>query len=177
MPGSDQSRLPVVVMGVSGAGKSTLGAALARALGVPFVEGDALHDAASVAKMHSGLPLDDADRSGWLGRIASQLQDGAQYPLGLVVSCSALKLAYRDRLRRACPGLRFLFLAIEADVARQRLQHREHHFMPAALVPSQFATLEAPGGNEPDVVTLDASGAPASMLSQALAALRRQPPS
>ncbi|HEX4051970.1 MAG TPA: gluconokinase [Steroidobacteraceae bacterium] len=166
------ARLPVVVMGVSGCGKSTLGQALAQALNLSFIEGDTLHDAHSIAKMRSDQPLDDADRAGWLGRIAAQLQDERRYPRGLVLTCSALRRVYRDRLRDTTRGLRFVFLRIDASAARQRLQHRAHHFMPASLVPSQFATLEPPSPEETDVVTLDASTAPAIVLAGALSALQ-----
>lgn len=159
-------------MGVSGSGKSTLGEALARALGLPFVEGDSLHDAHNIAKMRAGLPLDDADRAGWLEQIAARLGDRQRYPHGLVVTCSALRRVYRDRLRGATGDLRFLFLCINAADAHQRLQRRAHHFMPASLVPSQFATLEPPGPGETDSVTLDAGAAPASVLASALQALR-----
>ena len=166
------NRLVVVVMGVSGSGKSTLGESLARALGVPFVEGDALHDAHNVAKMHSGQPLDDADRAGWLARIAAALQDSGRYPRGLVVTCSALKRIYRDQLRRAASGLHFVYLRIDAAEAARRLRHRPHHYMPASLVPSQFNTLEAPAPDETDIVTLDGTAIPTVLLSAALEALQ-----
>jgi gluconokinase len=172
---SAPNRLPVVVMGVSGSGKSTLGKALARALNLPFIEGDSLHDAHNIAKMRSGQPLDDADRAGWLDAIARELGDEQRYPRGLVLTCSALRRTYRDRLRAATRGLRFLFLRIDASAAHQRLQHRAHHFMPASLVPSQFATLEPPAPEETDIATLDASAAPATVLAAALQALRRAP--
>jgi len=167
------NRLPVVVMGVSGCGKTTLGEALAAALKLPFIEGDSLHDAHSVAKMRSGQPLEDADRAGWLTRVAEHLQDTQRYPRGLVLTCSALRRVYRDRLRDGTRGLRFVFLRVDAPAATRRLQHRPHHFMPASLVPSQFATLEPPGAEETDVVTLDAAQAPATVLAGALEALRR----
>jgi gluconokinase len=177
MTDSALTRLPVVVMGVSGCGKSTLGEALAQALNLPFIEGDTLHDEHSIAKMRSGQPLDDADRAGWLGRIAAQLQNEQRYPRGLVLTCSALRRVYRDRLRDTTRGLHFLFLRIDASAAQQRLQHRAHHFMPASLVPSQFATLEPPGPGETDVATLAASASPAAVLACALEALRpAQPP-
>jgi gluconokinase len=159
-------------MGVSGSGKSTLGESLARRLHLPFVEGDGLHDARNIAKMHTGQALTDADRAGWLEQIAALLQDQARYPSGLVVTCSALKRPYRDQLRRASAAVHFLYLRIDAAEARRRLQHRPQHFMPASLVPSQFRALEAPSAAETDVVTLDAAAAPALVLAAALAALR-----
>jgi len=172
---SAPARLAVVVMGVSGSGKSTLAAALALALGLPFVEGDSLHDAHNIEKMRSGQPLDDADRAGWLAGIAARLRDRGHYPRGLIVTCSALKRAYRDRLRRASPDLRFFYLQIDAAAAHQRLQQRTGHFMPASLVPSQFAALEPPAADEGDTATLNAAAPPAIVLAAALAALRAAP--
>jgi gluconokinase len=173
---SAHDRLAVVVMGVSGSGKSTLGEALARALGLPFIEGDTLHDAHNIAKMRAGHALDDADRAGWLAGIAAHLQDERRYPRGLVLTCSALRRVYRDRLRGESHGLRFLFLSIDASTASQRLQQRAHHFMPASLVPSQFAALEPPSLGETDIVTLDAGDTPANILASALQALRSARP-
>lgn len=166
-------RPAIVLMGVSGSGKSTLGAALSGTLGLPFVEGDALHDAHSVAKMRAGQPLEDADRAGWLDRIAADLHDLQRYPRGLIVACSALRRAYRDRLRIGTHGLLFLFLRLEPAAARQRVLHRSGHFMPASLIPSQFAALEPPEPDERDVVTLDGEADAAQVLAGALAGLRR----
>ncbi len=140
----------IVVMGVSGCGKSTVGAALAARLGLPFIEGDGLHAPASVAKMAAGLPLEDADRWPWLDRIGAAL---AAPPGGAVASCSALRRAYRDRLRAAVPGLAFLHLAGDRTTIAARVAARPGHFMPPALIDSQFATLEPPEA-EPDVLTL-----------------------
>jgi gluconokinase len=122
--------------------------------------------------MRAGQPLGDADRVGWLAEIAARLQDRTRYPHGLVVTCSALKHPYREQLRRANPSLHFLYLRIDAAEASLRLQHRPHHFMPASLVPSQFMALEAPRPDETDIVTLDATAAPALVLAAALEALR-----
>ena len=133
---------PVVVMGVSGSGKSTVGAALADALGVRFVDGDSLHPAANVAKMAAGIPLDDADRLPWLDAIGTVLAAGR-----VVVACSALKRAYRDRLRAAAPALELVFLDGSRELIASRLD-RPGHFMPASLLDSQFATLERPGLDE-----------------------------
>jgi gluconokinase len=169
--------MSVIIMGVAGCGKSTLGKALSPLLRLPFVEGDELHPAANVRKMHSGQPLDDADRAAWLDAIAALLQDESGYPRGLVLTCSALKFAYRQRLRRAARDLRFLFLDIEQSVARQRLTQRRDHFMPASLVMSQFAILERPRSDENDIATLDASQGPAQVLQAALASLDAQPQS
>ena len=134
---------PVVVMGVSGSGKTTVGAALADALGMEFVDGDSLHPEANVAKMAAGIPLDDADRAPWLDAIGAVLAAGP-----VVVACSALKRAYRDRLRAAAPALQLVFLDGDRDVLAERMAARPGHFMPASLLDSQLATLERPGPDE-----------------------------
>ncbi len=132
-------------MGVSGSGKSTVGAALAQRLRVPFVDADTLHPAANIAKMAAGEPLDDADRYPWLERVGDWL---AAHRDGAVVSCSALKRAYRDRLRAHCPGVEFLHLSGSAELIGGRLAARTDHFMPAALLRSQLDTLEPLGPDE-----------------------------
>lgn len=143
----------IVVMGVSGAGKSVVGAALAAALGVAFGEGDAFHPAANVAKMAAGTPLTDADRAPWLAAVADWM---AAHPQA-VVACSALKRAYRDRLRQGVPGACFVLLAVPPTQLRQRVRDRRGHFMPPALLDSQLATLE-PFGADEHAVAIDARG-------------------
>ncbi|EHK55841.1 gluconokinase [Allomesorhizobium alhagi] len=138
----------VVVMGVAGCGKSVVGSGLAEALGCRFIEGDGLHPPENVARMAGGQPLTDAHRAGWLDAVGAQLSEAARAGSGGVAACSALKRAYRDRLRRICPGLVFIHLAIDRETARQRVGRRKGHFMPATLVDSQFATLEPPAGDE-----------------------------
>lgn len=132
-------------MGVSGSGKSTVGAALARRLRVPFVDADTLHPAANIATMAAGEPLDDDDRHPWLERVGDWL---ATHRDGAVVSCSALKRAYRDQLRTHCPEVEFVHLAGSAEVIADRLAARTDHFMPAALLRSQLDTLEPLGPDE-----------------------------
>ena len=156
--------LRLVVMGVSGCGKSTLGAALAARLGVAFVDADDLHPPANRAKMAAGVALTDADRWPWLDLVTGVLQDRAP----VVVACSALRRAYRDRLRRA-GEVRFLHLAAPREVIAARLAARQGHFMPASLLDSQYATLEPPGPDE--AVSLDARLTPDVLLEQALARL------
>ncbi len=129
----------VTVMGVSGSGKTTVGAALAQRLGVPFADADDLHPPANVAKMSAGIPLDDADRLPWLHAVGAWQ---AAHPDGGVVSCSALRRSYRDVLRAAAPGQVFVHLAGSRAVVARRVAGRPGHFMPTALVDSQFATLE-----------------------------------
>jgi gluconokinase len=143
----------LVIMGVAGCGKSSLGAAVALAEGLPLVEGDEFHSLSNRAKMTQGVPLTDADRDGWLDALGDQLR---AHPQGLVLTCSALRRAYRERLRQASPGLRFVFIDITRDEALARVQARAAtHFFSATLVDSQFATLEAPTG-EAGVLRVDA---------------------
>jgi gluconokinase len=143
----------LVVMGVSGCGKSAVGRCLADALGLPLIEGDSFHPAANIEKMRRGLPLDDTDRAGWLDTLGREL---AGRPEGAVLTCSALKAAYRDRLRAAAPGLLFVHLALTPQQALERVAARKDHFYPPSLVDSQFAALEDPAG-EPGVVVVDAA--------------------
>lgn len=144
----------IVVMGVAGCGKSSLGAALAQAEGLPLIEGDDFHSADNRRKMAEGTPLTDTDRDGWLDTLAAEL---ARRPAGAVLTCSALKRRYRDRLRRAAPGLHFVFLAITPAEAAQRVAARAgSHFFNLSLVDSQFEALEDPLG-EPRVLLLDAT--------------------
>jgi len=142
-------------MGVSGCGKSSVGAACAQALGWPLHEGDAYHAPESVAKMRAGTPLTDADRSGWLDLLANVLAAPSEAS-GRVLTCSALRRKYRDRLRMATPRLGFVFLAVDYDEAISRVQARPGHFFSPALVSNQFATLESPVG-EGDVLVVDAT--------------------
>lgn len=130
---------PIVVMGVSGSGKSTVGAALAQRLRVPFADADDFHPPANIAKMTAGHALDDDDRYPWLEAIGEWL---AEHSAGGVMSCSALKRTYRDQLRRHCTDVRFLHLSGTQDVIARRQASRPGHFMPAALLASQFETLE-----------------------------------
>lgn len=144
----------IVMMGVAGCGKSSAGEALAIALGLPLIEGDEYHPQSNREKMRRGLPLTDADRAQWLSTLAQTL---AQQTSGAVLTCSALKRAYRDRLRAEAPGLRFVFLDIDPPTARQRVTARApKHLFPPSLVDSQFATLESPVG-EPGVLRVDAN--------------------
>ena len=161
--------LRIVVMGVSGCGKSTVGAALARALGLRFVEGDALHPPRNVALMAAGTPLTDEDRRDWLQAVAATLAD-AQAD-GAVVSCSALRRSYRDLLRAHAPDLKLVHLRGEPALLAQRLQARKGHYMPPALLQSQFDTLEAPGADE-SVYTADVELPPSQLVAQLLHRLR-----
>src|ERR1043165_7609665 len=108
LPPAGDSRVAVVVMGVSGCGKSTIGSGIAEALGLGYIDGDDLHDARSVAKMRSGVPLVDDDRWPGLDRIGARLMAPDEFPAGVVIACSALRRVYRDRIRHAAPGVRFV---------------------------------------------------------------------
>jgi gluconokinase len=153
-------------MGVAGCGKSVVGAALAEALGADFVEGDRLHPPANVARMASGLPLTDEHRKGWLDAIGPKLVAAAGEGRGVVATCSALKRAYRDRLRAFRVDIVFIHLEIDPSTARERVAGRRGHFMPASLVDSQFAILEPPGAGEA-ALTLDATRPVAELVREA----------
>ena len=159
-------------MGVSGCGKSTIGAALAQALGLDFIEGDALHPPRNVALMAAGTALNDADRAGWLGIIADRLAQAHTTGQGLVVSCSALKRRYRDQLRAHCPGLQLLHLRGSRDQLMERLQARSGHYMPASLLDSQLNTLELPAADE-HALSFDVGLTVAHITAEALARLSR----
>ena len=139
-------------MGVSGCGKSSMGEALAARLALPYIEGDALHPAANVAKMSMGTPLTDEDRWPWLALVGQAVAAPEQ---GAIASCSSLKRVYRDLLRReAGDDLIFVYLHGSRELLLSRMQHRPGHFMPASLLDSQLATLEQPGADE-NVIPVD----------------------
>jgi gluconokinase len=163
------SAAPVVVMGVAGCGKSAVGQRIAQALALPLIEGDEFHPASNIEKMKQGQPLQDEDRAGWLDRLGRELQ---RHPGGAVLTCSALKRAYRDRLRQAAPGLRFVHLALTPGQALQRVAARDGHFYPPSLVASQFEALEDPRG-ETGVLALDAALPLEQVSTQAVDWLRR----
>jgi gluconokinase len=144
--------LHLVVMGVSGCGKSAVGQRIAQELALPLIEGDEFHPASNIQKMRQGIPLDDADRAGWLDRLGREL---ARHGGGAVLTCSALKRSYRDSLRQAAPGLRFVHLSLSQEQALQRVAARGDHFYPPSLVASQFAALEDPA-HETGVLVVDA---------------------
>ncbi len=162
-----------VVMGVAGAGKSAIGSALARALDVAFVEGDAFHPPENIAKMSLGVPLTDHDRAGWLRALASRIAEASHAGTGLVVACSALKRAYRDILRAAAPegDLQFVFLQGPRPVLAERLSGRRGHFMPPALLDSQLATLEPPTPDE-EAWVCDITQSPDEILAGLLTRVR-----
>jgi gluconokinase len=159
---------PVIVMGVSGSGKTTLGTALAKHLGIEFIEGDSLHPAENIAKMSAGTPLTDEDRWPWLANIARATSAKPDS----VVSCSALKRVYRDRLREGIgPQLRFICLMVSRAELERRMTARRGHFMPPGLLDSQLAALEPPLA-EADALVLDGTEPPASNAARAVAWLQ-----
>ncbi len=151
---SNENPARLVIMGVAGCGKSSLGQACAKAWQVSLLEGDHFHSAANVHKMRSGVALSDDDRAAWLDLLAAEL--AMPNPSPVVLTCSALRQRYRDRLRAAAPQVRFVFLALTREQARARVAARPAHLFPVSLVDSQFETLEDPTG-EPGVLQLDAT--------------------
>ena len=158
--------LHVVVMGVAGCGKSAVGRLVARHLALPFVEGDDFHPKGNIDKMREGIALDDDDRAGWLDALAAEL---ARRPGGAVLACSALKTAYRDKLRRAASGLRFVYLTMTEEEALGRVAGRAGHFYPPSLVASQFAALHDPSGEVGDMTLAAAGAAPDELALRAAA--------
>lgn len=157
----------LVVMGVAGSGKTTVGSLLARRLGRQFQEGDSLHPRSNVEKMRGGRSLTDEDRAPWLERVAGWIDERLDAGGSGVVTCSALKRSYRDLLNRRGSGVVFVFLDVSKELASERLRARQGHFMPAAMLDSQFADLERPGAREP-VISVDASQPPESIVEQVL---------
>lgn len=164
----------LVVMGVAGCGKSSLGQACADALGLPLIEGDDFHSMSNRIKMQSGVPLTDDDRAVWLDMLAGQLYLHAR--TGAVLTCSALRQRYRDRLREVIPDLRFVFLSLTPEQARMRVAARPSHLFPVSLVDSQFKVLEDPSG-EPGVLRLDATRPLEALTAEATHWLQGQPKS
>lgn len=169
-----KSPLLLVVMGVSGCGKSTFSQAIGNALGLQVADGDDFHAPESVAKMQAGIALDDADRWPWLDRIAAYLSTGPAadtHEAGRVIACSALKQSYRDRIRSRLPSVRFIFLDGDAELIKRRMSHRIGHFMPPGLLDDQLRTLQRPGADETDVITVSMAQPIAQMVQQATARL------
>ena len=142
----------LVVMGVSGSGKSTIARPVAERLGWSFQEGDDLHPKSNIEKMRSGHPLDDADRAPWLAAVHAWIDAQAAAGHNGVITCSALKRAYRDRLRDGQPATRFVYLQGDEAVIRERVDGRRGHFMPPSLLDSQFQDLEPPTPDEHAIV-------------------------
>lgn len=153
----------VVVMGVAGCGKSALGQRIAAQLNLPLIEGDDFHPASNIVKMQQGVALTDADRADWLQTLADEL---GKHPKGAVLTCSALKSAYRESLRHGVPSLHFVYLAITQAESLRRVGNRPGHFYPPSLVASQFEALQEPTC-EARILTLDGQLALDDLAAQA----------
>lgn len=166
--------LPIIVMGVSGAGKTTVGQLLAQALGRPFIDADDLHDAEKKGQMARGIPLSDADRAPWLDRVGQAIADAG--PSAPVIACSALKVAYRDRIRAHAPEVAFVELTGAPDVILDRLRLRTHAYMPPELLDSQFETLEQLTPEEAGLRIDVGRDAPADIVQRIRAWMRGETP-
>src|SRR5262245_9524650 len=153
----------VLVMGVAGVGKTTIGEALARARGWRFIDADDYHPPENVGEMKTGVPLQDADRWPWLARLNKLLKEEAD----AVLACSAQKESYRQRLLQGIHHSRIVYLHGGADLIRSRMAARQHRYMPASLLESQFATLEPPV----EAIAIDVAATPEQNVAQILAAL------
>jgi gluconokinase len=162
----------LVIMGVSGSGKSTVAGLLAGRLGWDLAEGDDMHPAANIAKMTAGHPLDDADRWPWLARVAEWIRARTDHGRPGIVTSSALKRSYRDKLRG--PSVVFVYLAGSRELIARRLAARHGHFMPPALLDSQFAALEPPGPDE-QAITVHITNSAASEADYVIRTLNLQP--
>ena len=166
---------PVIalLMGVSGSGKTTVAVLLAAALGCQFQEGDDLHPAANVAKMQSGTPLTDADRLPWLKKIAEEIDGWRARGDSGVLTCSALKRSYRDIIVGDRPDVTLVYLKGSRELIHQRMASRHEHFMPLALLDSQFETLEEPTVDEHSL-TADVGGRPAEIVAEIVRQLEQR---
>jgi gluconokinase len=160
-------------MGVSGSGKTTIGKLLAERLGWQYQEGDALHPPENVAKMSGGTPLTDADRIPWLHRIAGRIDEWRSRGESGVITCSALKRAYRDIIIGSRPDVGLIHLKGSRELIGRRMMARKGHFMPAALLDTQFATLQEPTPDERPV-TVDISGTPAEIVEEIVRRLQSE---
>lgn len=160
----------VIVMGVTGAGKTTVGRLLAERMSWRFFDADDFHPPANVEKMRSGRALEEADRRPWLEKLRALIDDELRAGRSLVLACSALRQNYRDVLVSSAGRVRFVYLKIRPETARSRLEARAGHYMPAALIPSQFETLEEPE----DAIVIDGELPPAEAAAVAFERLREQ---
>ena len=167
--GTAGKTLAIVLIGVSGSGKTTVGKQLAASLNATFLEGDDYHSSANIAKMRSGTPLSDPDRWPWLAKLAGAVGDHIREGRAVVVSCSALKRAYRQRLMKdARVPLAFVHLTIDPAHLEHRMRARHQHFMPEALLESQLATLEPLEADEPGTTVAETG-----TVQQTVAAIHR----
>lgn len=146
-----------ILMGVSSTGKTTIGTEVARRLHLKLIDGDDLHPRANIIKMGSGQPLNDEDRHPWLERINDAAFSLEQKSEKGIIICSALKKKYRDQIRQGNKNVRFLFLNGNFELVLERMKQRQGHYMKTEMLKSQFATLEVPQADEPDVIHIDIS--------------------
>ena len=163
----------LVIMGVSGSGKSTIAELLSAHLGWPFQEGDDLHPQANRDKMHAGVPLDDADRAPWLALVAGWIDARLAAGEHGIITCSALKRAYRDIIIGAREAVLLVYLHADREELRAHTEARHHEFMPPSLLDSQLATLEPPQADE-RVITAEVIGSPDGVAASVLERLRAQ---
>lgn len=159
---------PILVMGVQGSGKSTIGMMLAEKLGITFLDGDSLHSPENIAKMAAGVPLDDADRMPWLAQIGNIL--ATERHSGIIVACSALKRRYRDLIRDSAPDLFIVHPEGPIELVAARISTRQHEYMPATLLSSQYTILE-PRSLDERGVTVDISCEPSAVIDAVAIAL------
>ena len=162
----------IIICGVAGAGKTTIGQLLAQELAWEFYDADDFHSVANIAKMKSGVPLTDEDRQPWLDKLRELIEQCLVARKNAVLACSALKKAYRDRLR-VSEKVKFVFLRGNRERISEQLQHRRGHFMNPALLDSQFEDLEEPQSSE-QVLTVDLGGSPHDLVQSIKAKLRLQ---
>ena len=174
MSPSAAAPMVLVIMGVSGSGKTTIATQLAGMLNWPLAEGDALHPAENIAKMQAGQPLTDADRAPWLEKVTQWVEACLDAGHGGIITCSALKRAYRKQIARRGAGVTFVHLSGAREVIGMRLQKRAGHFMPPALLESQFAALELPAADEP-VLRMNVEAAPAAIAADIIQRLGLAP--
>jgi len=162
----------IVLMGVAGSGKTTVGRLLAANLGWPFWDGDGFHPRTNIEKMQRGIPLTDADRMPWLDALNRLIRDVTGEGRNAVIACSALKRAYRDRLKEGAADVRFVHLRGDAPLVQRRLEARPDHFMKAGMLASQFDALEEPA----DALIADAAEEPEAIVARIRRAFGLHPP-
>jgi len=162
----------LIVAGVSGSGKTTVGAMLAGRLQWRFADGDAFHPPANIAKMHAGIPLTDEDRRPWLRTIAAWMDERIAHGESAVMTCSALKCAYRDALLDGRPEARMIFLGVDRSELARRLAARHGHFFPEQLLDTQLGALEPPQPGESAVTVMASAADPADTVAAIIAIMR-----